>query len=111
MSKVMKIKLGADGLGTLQFGNSTVGCGGKKGMNYPKDLTINTSDKKGTHISGEYDAEMPFAILIWGQRGVYIHQWPCLENSSGCLHLLEGDAKKVYDWVDGRTRVLIEYPW
>lgn len=37
-------------------------------------------------------AKMPWSALFSWKRDIFIHQWPCLENSSGYVHLLEGDA-------------------
>jgi lipoprotein-anchoring transpeptidase ErfK/SrfK len=69
----------------------------------PTDLTITEADKKGTVHSRALNnsatgqpAEMPYAILIWRQKGIYIHEWPQLPASHGCIHVLPGDAKKVY---------------
>jgi lipoprotein-anchoring transpeptidase ErfK/SrfK len=31
--------------------------------------------------------------------------------SAGCIHLEEGNAEKVYDWISERTRITIDYPW
>lgn len=110
--KVIKIRLNEDGLGTLEcVGLGQYSCGAKAGMKYPTDVTISANDKKLSHYSREFDVELPYAILIWGQRGVYIHEWGQLPESAGCIHLLEGDAKRVYDFVDGKTRILISYPW
>ncbi len=111
MVKTMKIELGANGLGTLSIGGKTFSCGGKAGMKYPSDLTIDPAvpgTKQELHLSREFgNARMPWAILIVGQRGIDIHEWPCLGNSSGCIHLLKGDAKEVYDAFSEKTRVLI----
>ncbi|WP_407674736.1 L,D-transpeptidase [Paraliomyxa miuraensis] len=61
---------------------------------------------------------MPYAILIWGQRGVYIHAWPGRPTISGnggptagCIHVSESDAPAIYGYVDARTRITISYPW
>ena len=69
------------------------------------------SDKKGTHRSGKFHVNMPHAISIWGQRGVYLHEWGRLPGSAGCIHLLPGDAKQVYDFVSEKTRIVIQYEW
>eukprot|EP01038_Epipyxis_sp_PR26KG_P008055 gene8055-10913_t len=99
------------GLGTLEcVGGETFYCGGMSNFPYPSDTTISISDKKGTVYSREFSgAEMPYAVLWIGQRGVYIHEWPNLELSHGCIHLLPGDAKSVYDWISGSTRIVFTW--
>jgi hypothetical protein len=120
-TKRMSIKFGADGLGTLScVGGPNVSCGGQVGRDYPNDLPLfakegiqgqcGDCDKFKLWINSTGD-RMPWALKIWGQVGIFIHEWPQLPGSSGCIHLLPDDAKSVYDWVDSRTRVLIEYPW
>jgi len=62
---------------------------------------------------------MNYAILIWGQQGVYIHEWATTptyagngnQSTHGCIHLARGDAKRVYDWVDTRTYITVSRPW
>lgn len=74
MSQRINIRLNAEtGLGTLEcVGGSTYNCGGMAYFAYPSDSTIQASDKKGTVYSQEFsNAEMPFAVLWIGQRGVY----------------------------------------
>lgn len=117
-------------------GYKTFRCLGKKGLKYPKDLTINPQQagvKKKVHFSQEYHCTLPdtqgqvihhqncplyFAILIWGQRGIYFHSWPGLATytanggeTGGCIHLEEQPAELLFNWIDTRTRVLINYPW
>lgn len=108
-------------------------CLGKKGLEYPKDLMIDPSlpyVKKHPHFSQEYVCDYPaskqvavpcrmnYSILIWGQRGIYIHEWPGRAThagnggpTAGCIHVEAGDAKRIYDWVDRKTRIVISYPW
>ncbi|MET1257014.1 L,D-transpeptidase family protein [Aliikangiella maris] len=108
-------------------------CLGKKGVRYPKDLTINPAlpnVKRHPYFSQEYVCDYPgigqigvpcrmnYSILIWGQRGIYIHEWPGRAtyvgnggSTAGCIHVEVGDAKKIYDWVDSKTRIVISYPW
>lgn len=106
-------------------------CLGKKGLMYPSDLTIDPG-KKGVktnpYFSKEYvcdyggPVELPcrmnYSILIWGQRGIFIHEWPGPATyqgnggeTGGCIHLEVGSAKVVYDWVDEKTRITMDYPW
>jgi lipoprotein-anchoring transpeptidase ErfK/SrfK len=68
--------------------------------------------------SGIPAAVMNYSILIWGQRGIYIHEWPGRATyagnggpTAGCIHVEVGDAKRIYDWVDSKTRIVISYPW
>ncbi|MCP4748771.1 MAG: L,D-transpeptidase [Desulfobacteraceae bacterium] len=108
-------------------------CLGKRGLKYPRDLTINPAIpnvKKHPYFSQEYICDYPtsgqigvpcrmnYSILIWGQRGIFIHEWPTTAtyagnggSTAGCIHLEIGDAKNVYDWVDTPTRITMDYPW
>ncbi len=115
----IKIKLGANGEGTLEcVGLGTFKVLGQPNRDYPQDMTVNPSDKEELHISVEFDGiKMPWAILIWGQKGIYIHEMPdnLADNgnrpSEGCIHLSPTNAPKAYDYVQTRTRVTIEAPW
>jgi lipoprotein-anchoring transpeptidase ErfK/SrfK len=112
MVKRINILLSRDtGIGTLQcVGGASYNCGGMVNFPYPEDSTINVSDKKGTVYSQEFNgAEMPYSILWIGQRGVYIHQWPNLELSHGCIHLVGQDAISVYNWVNDKTRIVFNW--
>ncbi len=119
-TKRAKITFQANGEGQLIYGNKNIGCLGSPTVKYTQDLTIQGivgTDKFLRKFSDEYQVWMEFAVLIMGQRGIYIHEGaPTLEEnggepSAGCIHLGEGDAKDFYDWVTGRTRILISYPW
>ncbi len=114
------------GLGTFR-------CLGKKGIRYPKDLSINPvlpNVKRHPYFSQEYVCDYPgvgqigvpcrmnYSILIWGQCGIYIHEWLGKATYAGnggptvgCIHVEKGDAKKIFDWVDTKTRIVISYPW
>jgi hypothetical protein len=99
------------------------------GLRYPKDISINPASpevKRHPYFSSEYVCDHPgvgqigvpcrmnYAILIWGQRGIYIHEWPGAATyigNGGPLHVEVGDAKKIYDWLDTKTRIVITYPW
>jgi hypothetical protein len=117
MTKTIRITLSSsNGIGTLQcVGFASFDCGGMVGFAYPEDTTVTVSDKKGTVESREFvcssdgrPAKMPYAVLWIGQRGVYIHEWPNLPLSHGCIHLKPGDAKQVYDWIDENTRIVFK---
>lgn len=128
-TKRISVKFRANAEGTLNcFGGGTYPCLGKVGMRYPRDLTVLPTQKWKLKLSQEYGvngpnglepAPMPYAILIWGQRGVYIHSWPGAptvrgngnSDTSGCIHLSTIDAPKVYAFVSERTRITISYPW
>ena len=99
------------GLGTLQcVGGSSYACGGMVGFAYPADTTVQVADKKGTVHSQEFNnAEMPYSVLWIGQRGVYIHEWPNLEMSHGCIHLLSPNVASVYNWIDQATRIVLAW--
>jgi lipoprotein-anchoring transpeptidase ErfK/SrfK len=83
---------------------------------YPADSTIDPArDKKGDVLSREYVNErgqpslMKYSVLWVGQRGVYIHAYPTLKDSHGCVHLLEADAKAFYDWFTSSTRIVFSW--
>ena len=115
----IKIKLEANGEGTLEcVGLGTFKVLGQPGRDYPQDLTVFPSDKERLHISVEFDGiAMPWAIRIWGQKGIYVHEMPdnLADNggspSAGCIHLSQTNAPKAYDYVQTKTRVTIEAPW
>jgi hypothetical protein len=123
-TKRIKIRFAANGDGDLEcVGFSTFECLGRSNADcrYPVDLTVRGEigvDKFLTKFSNEFQVDMPHAILIWGQRGIYIHEWPGRarravygQMTAGCIHLSPSDALSVYDWINGPTRVTIEYPW
>jgi hypothetical protein len=116
-TKRIEISFKDDGEGTLKCVDlGEFSCLGQPGRGYPKDLTVSEKHKEDLHKSIEFGVDMPYAILIWGQKGIYIHEFPCSlkENkgpSAGCIHLCPGAAKKVYDWITGKTRIIIKYPW
>lgn len=117
MTQRIEIAFGANGEGKMKCtGLGTFDCLGQPGRGYPKDLTVSTADKYGTHYSEEFHVDMPYSILIWGQKGIYIHEFPCTiatndGPSAGCIHLCPVYAAQVYNWITGPTRITIEYPW
>jgi L,D-transpeptidase catalytic domain len=121
-------KLGEGQMDCKEF--KTFRCLGKKGLKYPTDLMIDPARpnvKTNPYFSQEYvcdyagvvlPCKMNFSILIWGQRGIFIHEWPnpatYIGNggpTGGCIHLDIGNAKQVYDWVNQKTRITMDYPW
>ena len=131
MTKRIHIKFNKLGEGQMECrGYKIFKCLGKRGLEYPKDLMVFPS-KKGVKVNPYFSKEyvcpengielpcrMNYSLLIWGQKGVYIHEWPnpatFIGNggeTGGCIHLEIGDAKRVYDWVDQNTRVTMDYPW
>lgn len=131
-TKRMNIHFNDLGEGTLEcVGYQTFRCLGQKGLKYPPETTINPAKpgiKQNPHYSRTYGCPpynnnlgqciMPYSILIWGQKGVYIHEWPNPATyagnggpTHGCIHLDRGNAHLVYAWVDRPTRLLIDYPW
>jgi hypothetical protein len=94
-------------------GGPTVDCGGVPGFAYPADSTVQGRlgvDKFLSKESGEFPgAIMNYAILWIGQRGVYFHEWGTLDANVGCVHILPGDAKLVFEWVDGPTRIVLTW--
>jgi len=108
-----------DGHGTLTLSDgSSYSCVGKKNYKYHYDSTVNVSDKENPHKSREFNCNLPFAIKLDGTRGIYIHEDVTsangdlgFESSHGCINLAVGDAEAVYNFVTGRTRIVISYPW
>ncbi|NZD53599.1 L,D-transpeptidase [Rhizobium leguminosarum] len=112
--KRAKIRLEATGKGTLSYAGKSVPCLGKANFPYAKDLTVQGSidvDKFKEKYSNEWSAWMYWAVLIMGDRGVYIHEGAVEGTSAGCIHLAAPTAKEFYDWVDGPTRIEISYAW
>jgi len=132
VKKVMRVKFGVNGEGMLDcVSYMTTRCLGKPSLKYPKDTTIDPTfagTKQNPHYSARYGCApynnsrgqciMNFSILIWGEYGVYIHEWPAPATlagnggpTHGCIHLDPGKAELVYKWVDAPTRLLVSYPW
>lgn len=130
--KLIKIQFNDLGEGSLEcVGFNIFRCLGQKGLRYPTDITVAPSisgTKESPHYSRQYSCPpnnnalgqciMPYSILIWGQQGVYIHEWPTPATyagnggpTHGCIHVDRGNAHLVYAWVDRPTRLLINYPW
>lgn len=106
----------ANGEGTLSYNGLNRPCLGRTTLPYPTDLTINVGDKYRRRYSTEFGVWMDFAVLIWGQRGIFIHEGPATlaENggeTAGCIHLGAPHAEAFFDWITGRTRITIQYPW
>jgi lipoprotein-anchoring transpeptidase ErfK/SrfK len=117
MSLLIKIEFASNGEGTISFNNKSYPCLGQKERNYPKDITILPSDKKLRHYSQEFKVWLDYAILIWGQVGIYIH-WGAdniTDNggagSAGCIHVEKPQIKELYNWITERTRIIIDHPW
>ena len=113
MVKLARMALDSQtGLGTLACsGLGTFECGGRPGFGYDSypDTTLSPSLKYRTRHSQEYNVDMQWAVLWIGQRGVYIHAWPNLSGSAGCIHLNEDDAETFFNWVDQPTRLLFSW--
>jgi aquaporin Z len=115
-TKRIEISFDASGDGVISCkGLGDFDCQGLNGVTYPQDITVQTTDKEIKHWSTEFQVWMPFAIRIWPQRGIYIHEWGFCRvaqgQSAGCIHVCPGNAEKIYNWVDGPTRITIKYPW
>ena len=116
MAQRASIQFRANAEGTLTYDGKSVPCLGKPALKYPTDLTVQTSDKYERKFSNEFQVWMNWAVLIWGQRGIYIHEGPATLDtnggpSAGCIHLAPPTAKEFYDWITGPTRITIAYPW
>ncbi|WP_394352415.1 L,D-transpeptidase [Pelagihabitans pacificus] len=75
------------------------------------------SDKKLKYWSKEFNVWLEYAILIWGQKGIYIH-WGAdniasngNSDSAGCIHLEKPQIEELFNWLNSRTRITIEHPW
>ncbi|MDB4975947.1 MAG: L,D-transpeptidase [Myxococcaceae bacterium] len=70
------------------------------------------------HGEGELRCVGFQAFRCLGLRGgIYNHEWPTIPTiagnngpTHGCIHLEIGNAEKVFNWVDQRPRLLIDYP-
>ncbi|MGJ4911283.1 L,D-transpeptidase [Bradyrhizobium sp. HKCCYLS2033] len=108
------VVLGPEGPGTLTYGAKSVQCRGRKGYDYVKDITNNgveDVDKFKRRWSDQYKVWMPWAVLIDGARGVFIHEFPLDIQSAGCIHLGTEDAQDFYNWITGKVRITISFPW
>jgi L,D-transpeptidase catalytic domain/NlpC/P60 family len=117
MTKSISVAFTANGEGKMACaGLGTFACLGRPGRQYPTDLTVTPADKSAEHWSTEFHVLMKFCILIWGQKGIYIHAGPdnLKDNggpSAGCIHVGLENARRVYEWLDEQTRITISYPW
>lgn len=92
---------------------------GKKGMDTPKG-EFSIQNKSPRALSRRFGLFMPYwmAITANGEYGIHeLPEWPDgykegashlgIPVSHGCVRLGEGTSKKVYDWSDIGTRVII----
>lgn len=112
----VQIAFRANGEGTLSYNGLSRPCLGKSNLAYPRDVTIGTGDKYLRRFSNEYQVWMNYAVLLWGQRGIFIHQGAATiaangGESAGCIHLAAPHAQEFYNWIAGRTRIEVSYPW
>lgn len=112
----VKIDFTASGEGIISFKGKSFPCLGNNTIKYPKDLTIQVSDKYLRKYSKEYDVWMDYAILIWGQRGIYVHYGSdtVVNNggvSAGCIHVEKNQIVELFNWIAESTRFQISYPW
>ncbi|WP_038020010.1 L,D-transpeptidase [Synechococcus sp. PCC 7335] len=115
-TKRIKISLGSNAKGTLEcVGFEEFSCLGKKDAPYKTDVTVKGEvgvDKFSTRRSSEFQVDLNWVIVMDGNKGYWIHEGDVGRRSSaGCINLIAEDAKKVYGWVDGRTRITITAPW
>ena len=113
MTEIMRINFNDNGTtcyGTLTYKGKSYSCLGKPGYPYPGDSTINVSDKDHNHYSKEFKVELPYAIKLDGTRGIYIHEDVTSPHGNlaagrthGCINLPRGEAKQLYDALQGRT--------
>jgi hypothetical protein len=112
----VQIAFRANGEGTLSYNGLSRPCLGKSSLAYPRDVTIGTGDKYLRRFSNEYQVWMDYAVLLWGQRGIFIHQGAATiatngGESAGCIHLAAPHAQEFFTWITGRTRIEVSYPW
>ncbi|MGU3543369.1 L,D-transpeptidase [Methylobacterium sp. A52T] len=118
-AKRVSISFGPNGEGTFSYDGKTIPCLGRSNLKYAKDLTVTGAidrDKFRKKYSNEFNVWMEFAILIMGDRGIYIHEGDDTiatngGESAGCIHLAPGNAEAFWNWVSGPTRITIDYPW
>ena len=117
MAKVIDIKFGPDGEGTLNaVGLDIFRCLGRPGFPYKSEVTVGPKDKFENRWSSQYSVNLPWAILVHWQRGAFIHEMPAtlVTNggpTAGCIHLERGDAERVWRWATGTVRIKTSYPW
>jgi hypothetical protein len=130
----VKIAFKNNGEGSLTYGAKTVPCLGKPGTMYPVDGIIENIE--GVQYEGDWGHAykfkiwrsrefpdengnpfpMPWAVKLWGDKGIFVHEGPDNLNdndgpSSGCVHLAKPNAENFYNWITGRTRIQVSYPW
>ena len=118
-AKSATVDFDANGEGVLSFASQSLPCLGLPGLPYARDLTVKGvvgTDKFRKKYSNEFGVWMEWAVLIMGNRGIYIHEGAdsLATNggpSAGCIHLAPGNAEAFYAWVDQPVRILISYPW
>jgi hypothetical protein len=116
MTKRIKIALDSQGKGTLEcVGLGTFSCLGKANAPYKTDVTVTGKidvDKFPVRRSIEYNVDLNWVTVMDGNKGYWIHEGDITRRSSaGCVNLASEDAKTVYDWIDGTTRITITAPW
>lgn len=90
---------------------------GKPGHETPRG-EFSILSKERNHWSTQYHVDMPYAMRV--VRGIYIHEIPISPDgrrigasdigrpvSAGCIRVPEGTAKRLYDWAEVGTRVII----
>ena len=115
-TKRIVIKFDGSSNGTLECeGYKSFPCLGRANTSYKTDVTVKgilNEDKFPIRYSVEYKVDLNWVIIMDGNKGYWIHEGDTgRDASAGCINLSSGDAKKVYDWVDGRTRIVIFAPW
>ena len=92
------------GHGKMTFEGKTYDVVGKPGYQYPKDSTINKSDKDHDHYSKEFNTKLPYGVKLDGTKGIYVHEDETSgrgdnshDKTHGCINLKKDEAKEVYD--------------
>ena len=106
----MKLKLWEDGGVVYIF--DIVGKGNPRTTPTRKGL-FSVLSKESNHFSSLSHVWMPWSIRYSG--GYFIHEWPywpggnriTAKYSAGCMRLNAGDSKKVYDWAEIGTPILV----
>jgi hypothetical protein len=116
MTKRIKIALDSQGKGSLEcVGLGTFSCLGRADAPYKTDVTVTGKidvDKFPVRRSIEYNVDLNWVTIMDGNKGYWIHEGDIARRSSaGCVNLESEDAKTVYDWIDGATRITIAAPW
>ena len=103
-----------DGLGRLKSsdGKIDVECGGVKTLHYEKYNNISLfPERKYRALWTSIGVCLEWTVAIDTTKGseYYFHTAAYLNDSLGCIHLCEADAKNFYNWLDRETILYVNW--